>query len=245
MKSLLILSAFLSFTAVASTELEIQKNNIERIIAKNQQDINLAIDQLREDQATLRRSSNSITALQRIQNSCADTDFERLITNLKKNWEFDFVKMTTSRLTSSYRMYQNNPELTPNLKISQSEVFKVQEKLNLARNIDICNYGELFDYDESGDFVYALNRAWQNYDATLSFNDIISNNYQKTLGHIVSRAPVKVVGEVSRFGNPRSSYNFGKVYRLITYDKVYSGGYRFSHAEITNPIEIIKKAKRY
>src|SRR5690606_15956292 len=109
MKSLLILSAFLSFTAVASTELEIQKNNIERIIAKNQQDINLAIDQLREDQATLRRSSNSITALQRIQNSCADTDFERLITNLKKNWEFDFVKMTTSRLTSSYRMYQNNP----------------------------------------------------------------------------------------------------------------------------------------
>jgi len=245
MKSLLLIGAFVSFAAVANSELEYQKNYIEKIIAKSQQDINLAVDQLREDQATLRNSSNTITAIQRIQNSCADTDFERLINNLKNNWEFDFVKMTTKRLESSYRTFKNNPQLTPNLKIYPSEIFNLDEKVKLARNIDICNYKDLFEYDETPDFEYAKERGWQNYSPILSFNDIMSNNYQKTLRHIVSRAPLKVVGEVSRFGKPRTSYSFGKVYRLITYDKVYSAGYRFSHAEVTNPIEIIKKAKRY
>lgn len=245
MKSFLALSFLISFSALATPALEAQKKNIDSIIAKNQQDINTAIEALRADQSSLRRSFNAIDVIQGIQNSCADTDFERLITNLKRKWEYDFVRMTTYRSESRYRMFKNNPELVPDLRLSASEVFNINSLLQIARNIKICNYGELFNFDESADFVYATERAWQDYDAALSYNDITSNKYQRTLRHIVDKAPIKVVGEVKRIGSPAASYRFGRVNRLITYDKVFSGGLSFQHAEITNPIEIIKKAKRY
>src|SRR5690606_8138408 len=107
------------------------------------QDINTAIEALRADQSSLRRSFNAIDVIQGIQNSCADTDFERLITNLKRKWEYDFVRMTTYRSESRYRMFKNNPELVPDLRLSASEVFNINSLLQIARNIKICNYGEL------------------------------------------------------------------------------------------------------
>ena len=245
MKSLLSLSLFISLHAVATPALEAQKRHIDSIIAKNQQDINQALEILRMDQRTLRRSTNALAVIEGIVQSCADSDFERLITSLKKNWEYDFVKMTSWRLESSYRMYINNPELEPHLKISASEVFNINARLETARNIKICNYEELFDFDESADFVYAREGAWQNYHAVLSYNDIVSSKYQRTLKHIVAKAPIKVKREIKRIGSPSASYRFGRVNQLITFDKVFSGGLSFQHAKLTNPIEIIKQAKKY
>lgn len=238
MKTLLFLSLIFSFNSFANDSLEAQKKRIEAIIAKNQQDINKAIEALRTDQNELRQSQNTNKTLEAIQNSCADTDFERLITNIKKSWEYDFVTLTTRRLESSYRGGGK-------LSISQSEVFNLSDRLKTARNIKVCNYNELFQFETSDDFEYAVSGAWQNYDATLSLNDIKTKKYQRTLEHIVSKAPVRVIDEVSRIGKPSTSYSFGKVHRLITYDKVFSAGYRFFHAEETNPLDIIKTAKRY
>lgn len=238
MKNFLFFSLIFSFQAFATDSLEAQRKHVESIIAKNQQNINKAIEVLRADQDELRSSTNANKVLEGIQNACADTDFERLITNIKKSWEYDFVKLTTMRLESSYRG-GSKPS------ISQSEVFNLTERLNTARNIKICNYNELFNFETSEDFSYAVSGAWQNYDATLSLNDIKTKKYQKTLEHIVKKAPVKVEDKISRIGNPSSDYYFGKVSRVITYDKVFSGGYRFFHADLTNPLDIIKQAKRY
>lgn len=244
MKRLLALSFLFSFSAMANSNLEAQKARIQSIINKNQQDINTAISILRKDQDKLRTSINANPILQDIQSRCADVEFERLIQNVKRNWEYDFVKMTTSRLESSYETYRRNPELNGNLKISQSEVFDLAPKVSLARSIKICNYNELFIFDESEDFKYAKQGAWQNYNAVLSFDDIDKGNYNKVLGHIVDRSPIKVIGNITRLGSVGASYRFGKVNLTINYDKVFSAGYRFNHPELTNPIEIIKKAKR-
>lgn len=244
MKQLIALALTISFSAFASNDLEAQRARVQEIINKNQKDINIAIKVLRQDQAKLRTSVNSNTTLQDIQNACADGDFEKFINNVKNNWEYDYVKMTTRRLESSYRGYLNNPDITPVLTISQSEVFKAAEKIALARSLKVCKYNELFTFVEDADFKYAKDTAWQNYNAVLSFQDITSGKYDKTLRHIVYRGPIKVEGNLTRFGSPEAAYRFGKVQLTINYDKVPSAGYRFKHPDETNPIEIIKKAKR-
>lgn len=243
MKSLLAFSLLVSLSASASSVLEAQKKQITQIIAGNQVSIDKAINSLRGVQAQLRRNVNTIATLQGIENTCADTDFERLITNLAKKWEFDFVKMTTVRLESKYQEFKRNPQLEPKLSISQSEIFDTTARVAIAQKIKVCNYSELFSFDTSADFDHAARGAWQNYSPLLSYQDIVSGSYQKTMKHIVDNAPVKVQGVMRRLGPGSASYRLGKVYQVITYDKVFSSSNRYNHAELTSPIEIIKKAK--
>ncbi len=245
MKKLAALSLLFSFSAFAnSAELENQKNKILDIIKKNEQSVNIALKAVENDRQFLRTSFNTTPALKDIQNGCADSEFVKLSENLKRVWMSDYVTWPMRRLNSSYQYYLNNPQVTPNLSISQSEIFDAVKGLVQARSIKVCKYNDLFIFEENEDFRHAKNGAWQNYNASLSFDDIKSGTYDKTLRHVVYQGPIKVEGTLTRFGTPSSSYRFGKVNISINWDKVPSGGYSFSHPELTNPLDIIKKAKK-
>lgn len=246
MKKLLALSLLFSFSAFASSaELEAQKNRILDIIKKNEQNVNIALKAVENDRQFLRTSFNTTPALKEIQNNCADNEFVKLSENLKRLWLNDYVTWPMRRLNSSYQYYLNNPQVKPSLSISQSEIFDAVKGVERARSIKVCQYNDLFIFEENEDFKYAKNGAWQNYDASLSFDDIKKGTYDKTLRHVVYQGPIKVVGSLTRFGTPSSSFRFGRVNISINWDKVPSAGYSFSHPELTNPLDIIKKAKKF